>query len=275
VFPSSGVDLLPSTSPDGTQLAFVSDRSAVVGVWWARIGQPGSLRLIDGLVPVPRYGPVWSADSTRLLVIGHAEADKGLYEIAAGSGSVRHLPVPTGDPVYGEYMPDPSRILVVADRGAGRLAATLYDRSQVPWKAIMTLDDVSLAKLDRARNRVLFTRASLPGLWQADLSLHVIGKISDRPAFGGGRRLLITDEQVRLAVPAEGCGLQLITLGGKEEIPGRCLYAPMFDLTGVSLDARHNRIYYSSEHDENADIGWLRLPALPADRGDAVAGTAP
>ena len=161
---------------------------------------------------MPRYAPVWSADSTRLLVIGRNETDKGLFEVTPGSGSVQHLPVPAGDPVYAEYMPDPARLLVVANRGAGRLAVTLYDRGTTPWTAITTLDDVSLAKLDRARNRILLTRASIPGLWQADLSLHGIAKISERPAFGGGRRLVITDDQVRLVAPGEGedCGLQWI-----------------------------------------------------------------
>jgi Tol biopolymer transport system component/DNA-binding winged helix-turn-helix (wHTH) protein len=274
VFPSTGVDLLPSASPDGAQLAFVSDRSAVVGVWWARIGQPESLRLIDGIIPVPRYAPVWSADSTRLLVIGRTETDKGLYEIAAESGSVQQLPVPVGDPVYAEYMPDASRILVVANRGAGRLAATLYDRSKSPWVALTSLDDVSLARLDRARNRVLFTRASISGLWQADLSLQAISKISERPAFGGGRRLAITDDQVRLAAPAEGCGLELVEIEAKDEKAGRCLHAEPIDLTGISLDGRHQRLYYSSEHDENSDIGWMRLPALPSVGGNAAPGAA-
>ncbi len=272
VFPSTGVDLLPSIAPDGVQLAFVSDRSAIVGVWWARIEQADSLRLIDGIIPVPRYAPVWSADSARLLVIGRTEADKGLYEITAESGRIHHLPVPVGDPVYAEYMPDASRILVVANRGAGRLAATLYDRSKSPWSALTTLDDVSLAKLDHARDRVLFTRASIPGLWQSDFSLHRISKISDRPAFGGGRRLVITDDQVRLVVPAEGCGLKLIELDANGEKPGRCLHAGPLDLTGVSLDGRHDRLYFSSEHDQNSDIGWMRLPPLPNGDGKLMAG---
>jgi Tol biopolymer transport system component/DNA-binding winged helix-turn-helix (wHTH) protein len=273
VFASSGVDLLPSVAPDGTQFAFVSDRSGVVAVWWARIGQPESLRLIDGVVPVPRYAPVWSADSARLLMIGRTDKDKGLYEINAESGGVQRLPVPVGDPVYAEYMPDPSRMLVVADRGAGRLAATLYDRSTSPWTALAMLDDVSLAKLDRARQRVLFTRASIPGLWQADLSLHGIAKISDRPAFGGGRRLVITEDQVRLAAPTEDCGLRLIELDPKAERPGACLHAEPLPLTGVSLDVRNDRLYFSSERDENSDIGWMRLPALAAVDAKPVAGT--
>ena len=275
VFPSTGLDLLPSVAPDGAQLAFMSDRSAIVGVWWARIGQPETLRLIEGVIPVPRYAPAWSADSTHLLVIGRNETDKGLFEITPGSGSVQRLPVPVGDPVFAEYMPDPAHLIVVANRGAGRLAATLYDRGTTPWTAITTLDDVSMAKLDRARNRVLLTRASIPGLWQADLSLHGLAKISERPAFGGGRRLVITDDQVRLVAPGEGegCGLQWIDMNPKPEKPGRCLRAEALTPTGVSLDVRRGQLYFSSEHDEHSDIGWVRLPSLSDPEAKAVMGS--
>ena len=33
------------------------------GVWWAQLGRPESLRLIEGVIPVPRYAAVWSRDS--------------------------------------------------------------------------------------------------------------------------------------------------------------------------------------------------------------------
>jgi dipeptidyl aminopeptidase/acylaminoacyl peptidase len=272
VFPSTGVDLLPAIAPDGTQIAFVSDRSAVVGLWWARSDRPESLRLVDGVIPIPRYAPVWSADSTRVLVIGRTDADRGLYEVAVESGSVRHLPVPAGDPVQADYLPDPSRLLVVADRGAGRLAVTLYDRSTTPWKAIRTLDDISLARLDGPRNRVLFTRASTAGLWQADTELRGVSKISERPAFGGGRRLIFSRDKVELVAPSETCGMELVVIEHESQ-PPRCLYKPPLALSGVSLDAVHNRLYYSSEKDDNSDIGWLHLPRLADDAAKpAVAG---
>ena len=58
-----------------------------------------------------------------------------------------------------------------------------------------------------------------------------------------------------------------------ESQPARCLYKPQLALSGVSLDVVHNRLYYSSEKDDNSDIGWLHLPRLADDAAKpAVAG---
>jgi hypothetical protein len=213
-------------------------------------------------VPVPRYAPAWSPDSTRMLVIGRTDTDKGLYEVTPQSGSVQWLPVPSGKPVYAEYMPDPARILVVANREAGRLDATLYDRTTRPWKALARHDDVAMAKVDALRHRILITRPSEDGLWEADLALGNIKRIHDRPAFGGGRRLIPTRQGLWLAAAGEGCGFRLIEISGVAEQPGRCLHREPIDLTGVSFDEQHQRLYFSAEQGDSSDIGWARLPEL-------------
>ena len=70
VFPSSGVDLLPAISPDGTTLAFFSDRTMSVQLWLGEVGQPETLRAVEGLTPVPRHPAAWSGDGHTLLVVG-------------------------------------------------------------------------------------------------------------------------------------------------------------------------------------------------------------
>ena len=125
VFPSTGDDLLPAVAPDGRQIAFVSDRSARLGLWWAELGRPESLRWIEGFIPVARYAPVWSSDSANLLMIGRTESNTVLYEVTPATARVRRLPVPAGDPIHAEYLPDPTRLVVVADQGAGRLGLIL------------------------------------------------------------------------------------------------------------------------------------------------------
>jgi Tol biopolymer transport system component len=275
LFPSTGVDLLPAVAPDHEQIAFVSDRSATDALWWARISRPESLRLIERLIPVPRYAPAWSPDSTRMLVIGRTDSDKGLYEVTAQSGSVQWLPVPSGKPVHAEYMPDPSQVLVVANREAGRLDVTLYDRTTQPWKALASHDDVAMAKVDALRHRILITRPSEDGLWEADLALRNIRRIHDRPAFGGGRRLIPTEKGLWLAAATEGCGLRLIEISGPTEQPGRCLHREPIDITGVSFDEKHQRLYFSAEQGDSSDIGWARLPETTATSAIAMPSSTP
>jgi Tol biopolymer transport system component/DNA-binding winged helix-turn-helix (wHTH) protein len=263
LFPSSGADLLPSVSPDGRQVAFVSDRSGTIAVWWAKIGRPESLRLIEGILPVARYGPVWSADSMRMLMIGRSGDEYGIYEIVPDAGTVRRLPVPDKAPVYAEYLPEASRLLVVGDRGAGQLGVTLYDTSTTPWHAIASRDNVALTRVDAKRGRILFTRPQEAGLWEMAYDLSAPHRISDRPGVGGGRRLLVDDDGVWLAALDEGsgeCSLQWMQLPESKDNPGACLLATTkpVGISGVSLDQVHRRLYFSLVQGMNDDIAFMR-----------------
>jgi Tol biopolymer transport system component/DNA-binding winged helix-turn-helix (wHTH) protein len=264
VFPSSGKDLLPAIAPDGQQIAFVSDRSARPGVWWAELDRAESLRLIDGVIPAARYAPVWSSDSQRLLVAGRSPAsnEAGIYEITPASAQVRRLEVPADSPIRAEYLPDPARLLVVADIGGGRLGLMLYDRTTTPWRVLALIDDVVFAKVDAARGRVLFTRPARPGLWQAGLDLAQPKFIAERPAAGApsSRRLVVGQQGLWLAASDEQCGLRWTALEEPGQ-PSRCLHAGKLGVTSFSYDSRRQRLYYSSELADNSDIGWMQLPA--------------
>jgi Tol biopolymer transport system component/DNA-binding winged helix-turn-helix (wHTH) protein len=262
VFPSSGQDLLPSVSPDGRQIAFVSDRSQRDALWWAELGRPESLRLLEGLVPMARYAPVWSADSRRLLMAGRAPGEEGqaIFEIEPASARVSRLPVPADNPIRAEYLPDPARLLVVADAGGGRLALTLYDRSTRPWRALATLDDVVFAKPDPVRGRVLFTRPAREGLWQVGLDLAGPRLVAPHPGGGApnSRRLVLDAGGAWLATSEPDCGLRRVALEPTVR-PGPCLHAGELSADSVSYDAAHERLYFSTQESDNSDIGWMRL----------------
>src|SRR5690606_16289996 len=103
VFASSGVDMLPSISPDGRTLAFLSDRSMSVQLWLGEVDQPATLRAVEGLQPLPRHPPVGSGDGRSLLVLGRTGAGERLFEVDAGSGRLQALPVPAARPVFAAY----------------------------------------------------------------------------------------------------------------------------------------------------------------------------
>lgn len=264
VFPSSGRDLLPAISPDGSQIAFMSDRSAQPGLWWAELDRPESLRLVEGMIPIARFAPVWSDDSRRLLMAGRSpdSNDTGVFELVSASGQLRRLPIPAASPIRAEYLPDPMRMLVIADIGGGRLGLLLYDRSSTPWRMLASIDDVVFVKVDAARQRVLFTRPARPGLWQAGLDLARPGKIAKRPSPGApaSRRLVIGDQGVWLAASDEQCGVRWTALEAAGS-SAACLHKDMLGEASFSYDSRRRRLYYSSEVAHNADIGWMPLPA--------------
>ena len=121
------------TGPDGIRLRPFGP----VGVWWARTGAARIAAPDRGVIPVPRYAPVWSADSSADAGDrAHRHATAALFEVlrrAAACSTCRCRPASLSTR---NTCRTPSRILVVADRGAGRLAVTLYDRCATPWNAI-------------------------------------------------------------------------------------------------------------------------------------------
>lgn len=266
VFASSGVDLTPGISPDGSTLAFVSDRSLHAQLWIGQPAQPQTLRAVAGLVPVPRHPPVWSGDGRRLLVIGRGDGGDRLFEVEVGSDTVRALPVPAPSPAFAAYTDRPDRLLVGIDAGQGRLQLTLY--SLPDWRRIASLDDVAVARHDPAGHRVCFTRPARRGLWCADPTLQaVVQHDAGFPDAAHYREWSLAAGTPHYTGPTGGCGTAWLPLGDTRRNGGRtrCLIAAQATLPGSSSVDREGRWFYASlplEH--NIDVGWTSLQALAA-----------
>lgn len=172
LFPSSGANRLPAISPEGKQIAFVSDRTGQPLLWWSQRSDLDSLRPMEGFTPLLRAPPTWNEASTHLLAAGTGPGGDGLYEIDAKRASVVQLPVPEPNPIQAVYHPDPGKLLVVGVRRDGGQSLTLYDRSSRPWRVLSRIDDdVAVVAVDRANDRILFGRRENQEIWAADLSL--------------------------------------------------------------------------------------------------------
>lgn len=271
LFESSGSSLLPSVAPDGGQVLFVSDRSGDLRLWWAERDEPDSLRSIEGFVPMPRYPAVWHESAQRALAIGLGDRGRGLYEIEPRQGRVTRLPLPgKGDPVHVAYPPDPMRLLVVADRGEGRLGLTLYDRSREPWRALAQIEDVAMAFVDRRNQRVVFARGSAREIWAANLDLgdaHAIDRVANqrrtRLMAASAEGVWVMDQDKRA-----GCdwSWRLVAAPGADAAPQYCVASRFLTPDPVTFDAEAKVIYSSVAEDAAADIGLLPLSALDETR---------
>ncbi|KGM50904.1 hypothetical protein N792_02805 [Lysobacter concretionis Ko07 = DSM 16239] len=289
LFASSGRDRLPAIAPDGRQLVFTSDRSGPFALWWADVDQPGSLRLLEGVQPESRHLPAWSADSSRVLVIGATAANGpedqgGVYEVIPASGRVTRLSLPVRDPLQAVYLPDPDgrqeRLLVLADGGDGRPRLSLFrsERGQTSYAgpALATLDDVARVQLDAERQRLLFVRTGQPGLWQIDLQLAP----ASLKALELGIPLtpwhqawaVARDGGIYRTRRTPGCPALLSYQPAQESTVGSAPLSPesrcldpdrRAATTAFSFDPRAERLYITLAEYDGGDIGFASFDPLP------------
>ncbi len=270
LFPSSSRDWLPTVAPDDRQLVFVSDRSGSNGLWWADLSQPDSLRMITGVSPVTRYAPAWSSDSRRLLVTSvGTDGQSSVQEVVPASGRVGRLPVPVTDPLQAQYVPGSDRLLVLAANADGHPKLHLFDRTRQPWLQLSQLDDVSNFRVDAGRNRVLFTRMTQSGLWQADLDLtatSVRRMDVDQPTPERYRLWSVSaDGEVRYVEQLQGCAASLRLILPESTTAPRCLdQTRRSAINGFSLGGPRGEVAYLALAEwDGADIGYMDLPEEP------------
>jgi Tol biopolymer transport system component/DNA-binding winged helix-turn-helix (wHTH) protein len=270
LFPSSRSDLLPTVSPDGRQMVFVSDRDGETRLWWAELAQPDSLRPIAGLNPMPRFPVQWNADSTRALAIGDSpDGRKTAYEIEPRQGRVRRLDVPDQVPVHVAYHPDADRILVIAEREQGRLRLILYDRSVRPWRALAQIDDAVYGFVDATERRIVFIRTYNPEIWQADLDLSNVRRIDEVGLRARIRTLTAASDGVWILDVGEHCEWRWRRVSGARPAFSQCLGSGSYVPAGVSYDAASRQLFASTPNFSGLDIGLLPLSVF------ASAGEAP
>lgn len=270
LFPSTGVDLLPGVSPDGATVAFISDRAMSVQLWIGDPAQPGTLRAIEGVQPVPRHPPVWSADGSKLLVVGRVEGGDRLFEVDAVSDEARVLPVPDAIPAYAAYTDDPARLLVGVDGGQGRLRLMLY--ALPSWEALASIDDVAVARYAASDGNVYFTRPSLPGLWQADAELRGSVRIDDSfPPIGYYRQWGVVAGRPFYNGPYANCQTTWMPIPRDEAQRTTCLVRDSAAIAGSpSADRAGQWLYVGLPLNENIDAGWASLDALRGVEADVT-----
>lgn len=273
VFPSSRSDMLPSISPDGRALAFISDRGSRLELWLGELDKPDSARPVEGIMPVPRHIPVWSEDGSRMLVVGNQQSgQQSLYEVEVESGRTHLLPVPAPSPIYAAYTDNPNQLLVGSDSGEGRLRVVLYDRSQSPWREISTLQDVALVRFDAPKGRIYFTRATKPGIWSATPQLQDVQVLDPyRPRLSREyKRWDIGKDGVYFMEWSEHCATGWIKMGAPEKQPALCLDREIEAWPlGPSLDRAGKSVFITMDVSNNADIGLADLSSMTSSTAGA------
>ncbi len=264
LFASSGSDLLPAISPDGRRIAFYSDRTRSARLWLADMGDPRSVRMVDGLLPVQRHPPRWLEDGKTLLVLGYPadapDAGVAVYSVDVASGRHAKLELPAGtSPLIADPMSG-NRLLVVADEGGGKLSLKVVDTAAKPWRVLATRANVGEVRYDPATERIWFVQADSPGLWSADAGLAKVEQLdASVPSAYWVKLWLPIDGQPYTTRPTDDCALGWMAIGK----PGRpaCLErSTHYGIGEPTLSTDQAWLYYSaSTVPDNSDIALARF----------------
>ena len=101
-------------SPDGTRLAYDSDRTGDFEIYVSGSDGSNEVRLTDD--PADAWGPSWSADGTQVLFTSNRGGDNDIWVIGADGSGERQLTDDPADDTVAVWSPDGRRIAFVSDR---------------------------------------------------------------------------------------------------------------------------------------------------------------
>jgi Tol biopolymer transport system component/DNA-binding winged helix-turn-helix (wHTH) protein len=265
LFPSTGTDVLPAPSPDGSVLAFYSDRSREMRLWIGEPEKPDRLRMIDGLVPTAMHPPQWSPDGRRLLVVADpvgtdAEPGPRAYEVDVASG--RSAPIALdGIPYMAQYLPG-GRLMALVDLGSGKWSLRILDAG-APDRVLAQLGDVGDARFDSATGQIYFARVDTPGLWRAglDLAAPTLLDGSEPVVYWMGQRAFLGGKVLAMEATSR-CGTAWHWIGPASKPASGCLDRERRGMPAMAMTAsRDGRWLYAtmSIGEDNRDIGLLEL----------------
>jgi Tol biopolymer transport system component len=213
---NAALDRHPTWSPDGSRIAFLSDRTGTNDIWVIPTEGGPAVQLTSG--PANDGAPDWSPDGSWIAYQSNAMGDNDIWVVAAGGGTPRRITSSTANDNQPDWSPDGSQIAFSRDG----------DLWRVTFVTLLPATDLALSEnVDRpAQTDVeLSTRSSLASLAPNCYVLH-----SARPNPSQGPTVLAFD------LPAAGrttlllydvSGRLVRTLLEETLAPGR--YSPSWD----------------------------------------------
>ena len=176
---STGSDTAPTYSPDGKQVAFVSDRNGAQELWRFGLDESSEPQLLTDYRDAVISNPVWSRDGTHLLATVREQGRTRLTEIDIASRRSRTVAVSQVALLYGDYGPQPGSYLLLRRAQDAHSELVVLEHADSAQESIVPIaDGVEHAELDRANATVFYTKSNEPGLF--------------RRALDGGAEQLVT-----------------------------------------------------------------------------------
>jgi Tol biopolymer transport system component len=193
-----GSDSDPQWSPDGTRIAFVSDRDGQSDIWV--MGQDGSNARNLTRGGGDDVNPRWSPDGKRIAFATFRDGDGEVYVMTADGAEQTNLTKSDSDDLQPVWSPDSAQIAFVSDRA--KRPRTLYTLSvnapKDPFRVAAPACDVrDPVWSPDGKTIAIVACAGADGQGSPDTSLHVVYTI---PA-AGGNLTAVSDTKVESGGP--------------------------------------------------------------------------
>jgi Tol biopolymer transport system component/DNA-binding winged helix-turn-helix (wHTH) protein len=167
---STGSDSSPAFSPDGTRIAFVSDRSGAQQVWLYDFGTREVTALTEFRSAL-LINPTWSADGKRLLVTARGKDNPGLVEIDLASRRQRAISKAGEEVLSGTYGADADSYLLVLGGSSRQNELVLLEHfGSKDERQTALAAGIEHMELDASTRRLYYTKNAQSTLFARDLA---------------------------------------------------------------------------------------------------------
>lgn len=159
-------DSNPALSPDGTRLAFASNRTGSYEIWISDADGGNPLQMTRFGGPFTNT-PRWSPDGTRLVFVARNEGSVDLYVMQAGGGAPRQLTTAASNDTAPSWTRDGAWIYFASNRTGDWQVWKIPAGGGTPEQVTRT--GGYAAWEDPTGTMLYFTRRDTPGIWRMPL----------------------------------------------------------------------------------------------------------
>lgn len=157
----------PHVSPDGTRIAFISERSGTSEVWMSNVDGSNPVRLTWFNGPYTT-SPRWSPDGTRIVFAATASGDADLYLVDVDGGVPHRITAATSLDAAPQWSPDGASIYFGSNRG-GSWEIWNWTLATGETQQLTTQGGYA-AQIDPAGAYLYYTKRHIDGIWRTPLS---------------------------------------------------------------------------------------------------------